>query len=98
MRLSFHPEVSRDVGEILDHYGAISSELARRFDDQLEQLYGRIAANPKRFSPIDLSSGLRRARLPDFPYLIIYRELDDRVRVLSVRHEKRDPAHASERR
>jgi plasmid stabilization system protein ParE len=58
----------------------------------------KIAATPKRFSPIDLSSGLRRARLPDFPYLIIYRELDDRVRVLSVRHEERDTAHASERR
>jgi hypothetical protein len=48
---------------------------------------------PQRLSCIPLVlKGVRRTKLPGFPYLTYYRVLSDRVEVIAVLHGSRDPS------
>jgi plasmid stabilization system protein ParE len=55
----------------------------------------QVAANPRRFHPV--SETLRRANFSKFPYHLLYRISNDDVRVLVLRHHRRDPSYGTER-
>ncbi len=94
MRLSYHPLVQRDVNEILDHYREVSGEaLAGRFFDELQACLTELLRRPTAFPFYLGHPRVRRVKLHDFPYLIVYRILSDRVRVNVIKHEKRHPRY-----
>src|SRR5512136_77901 len=97
MGLVFHRLIQRDLRIVLAYYrneGGL--ELAQRFYAEFEQLVAEVAANPQRFHPV--SDTLRRANFRRFPYHLLYRAGSMDVRVLVLRHHRRDPIYGLERR
>ena len=92
MKIEFHPLVAKDWNEIMDYYEGISPRTALKFDSQFTALLAKIAAHPTHFSLYLGSPLFRRARLRDFPHLVIYRVIPGGIRVTTVKHEKRHPS------
>lgn len=85
----FHPHVRRDVSAALRYYDSISDSLGDDFWAEFERICGELDDHPERFH-FD-PSGWRRANLRRFPYhLLFYQELDG-VRVMTLRHHRRNP-------
>ena len=95
MRLSYHRAVQQETDDACTWYDERKDGLGDEFFQELERVLEDIAQNPKAFPPS--SFGRRKARLNRFPYVICYRELSDRVRILAVHHERRHPAYATGR-
>jgi plasmid stabilization system protein ParE len=96
MKLEFHPDTVTDYLEASDHYEGISSNLQRQFRAEILSAIDRILANPFLYVEVE---GIRRALLNRFPYSVVYRVIGkDTVRVLVIRHHKRDPEFSSDRR
>ncbi|MBE7497894.1 MAG: type II toxin-antitoxin system RelE/ParE family toxin [Verrucomicrobiaceae bacterium] len=68
-----------------------SEKAAEGFLTCLEQATEWIAKHPATGRP--LSERTRRHLMKVFPYLVIYRILQDAIWIIGVVHEKRDPHH-----
>jgi plasmid stabilization system protein ParE len=96
MRLVLHRRIRSDVDEIMDYYErAEHPELADDFYRELRHFMIDAARRPYRNHIF--KGDLRRANLKRFPYHFLYRVVDDCVRILVVRHHRRDPEHGLER-
>jgi len=89
MNYSFHPHAERELEEIESHYDGILHELGNRFREDVELTISRILNFPDGWQP--LSRVVRRCRLNDFPYGIVYRAMPDEIRLLAVAHHRREP-------
>ena len=99
MKLEFHPAVQEDFVQARDYYQTEGGpHLADRFEREFQACLAVIQVAPSRFPFYRGSNVFRRIRLRNFPYLIIYREKADAVRVTVLKHEKRDPRFAMSRR
>lgn len=97
MEVVFHRLVQRDLRIVLRYYEEEGgSALADRFFRELDSLVTQIAKNPTVFHKI--SDGLRRANLEDFPYHLLFKENDQGIRVLVLRHHRRDPRFGMSRK
>lgn len=75
--------------EAFGFYQERSEKVAANFFRSLENATAWLTAHPNTGSP--LSSRTRRYLMKTFPYLVIYRIVEDAVWVVGVVHEKRDP-------
>ncbi|MDB6113104.1 MAG: hypothetical protein JWQ62_49 [Lacunisphaera sp.] len=92
MRLDYHPAVQGDFNEAIAHYEAEGgTHLADRFETEFRACLAAIKSGPTRFSFYQKHSLLRRIRLKNFPYLILYRDKPDAIRVILLKHERRHP-------
>ena len=89
MGLIFHRLVKRDLRTVMTHYEEVGPGLAARFQREFEGLALRIAQNPHRFHFV--SDVLRRANFPSFPYHLLYRQTEEGVKILVLRHHRRKP-------
>jgi len=97
--VSARPEVSAraeaDLAAARGWYAAIRPGL----DDSLmlcvEETLDRIAENPRAFRAV--GPDVRYARVRRFPYGVLYRVRDGRVRVEGVFHARRDPLRLEDR-
>jgi toxin ParE1/3/4 len=89
--LKFHPGARRDENEAADWYAEHSLEAAIRLLELLDHSYTRIISNPGQF-PLYLR-GTRRLILQNFPYSIVFRELQSAVDIIAVAHAKRRPGY-----
>jgi plasmid stabilization system protein ParE len=96
MMVTYHPSVQRDVNGILKHYNEISERLADEFWDELISRIEAAAKHPEHFHLAD--GGFRRANLQKFPYHFLFRTLTGKIRLIVVRHNKRDPKYATGRK
>jgi toxin ParE1/3/4 len=97
MRIEYHPQVAAELEKIRDYYESKSVGLGRDFVDELERQLFQIAAMPTRWMVV--RGDLRRALIKRFPYVILFRALNEAViRVTVVKHEKRHPAFGITRR
>ncbi|MCB1105220.1 MAG: hypothetical protein H7A44_02730 [Opitutaceae bacterium] len=80
---------------IAAYYAGISPRLADAFWAELLEAIDDATAHPERhhFDP----SGRRRANLRKFPYHFLFRTFPDQIRVIVVRHNRRDPHFGSRR-
>jgi toxin ParE1/3/4 len=95
VRIEYHPAVAQDVADALRHYDPVSRRLGEEFKTELRRVIAHASANPGRFHVI--KPGFHRANLRRFPYHFIYRELTDRIRVILLRHHRRNPDFGMER-
>jgi plasmid stabilization system protein ParE len=91
----FHPLVGAEVLEALRYYSKVSTHLADEFNDELKSVINRAVENPNRFHSVE--RGFRRANLLRFPYHVIYEVHPSSLRVMVVRHNKRDPEYGLDR-
>ena len=89
-RLRFHPSLANDLADAIRWYDEISVELGNRFRMRIDTQFDDISSRPESF-PLAFDD-VRFARIPRFPYLVIYREIGPVVRVLGLFHAASDPA------
>ena len=78
-----------DLAEAVEWYEAQSPGLGARFLDDVRTAVDRVALNPFQYQSVH--RGARRAFLHRFPYALIYRLVQDEVRLLAVFHTSRNP-------
>ena len=96
MRLEYHEEVASDISQILGYYESIEPQLAEEFYAELRLFLQKAAQSPEGYAV--RKHDLRRVNLERFPFHFLYRIVDDRVRILVVRHHSRRPSLGSRRR
>lgn len=90
MRLEFHKQVHADISRIMEYYEQLGGPaLADEFYAELKAYFEKAAASSKSY--IVRERDLRRVNLNRFPYHFFFRLMEDRVRILVVRHHKRQP-------
>lgn len=83
----FDSEANDEYRGAASYYEARREGLGDEFTDELEQALQRIAQMPQRFPAYD-PSGVRKCVLRRFPYNLIFVELDDRIWVAAVAHQR----------
>jgi plasmid stabilization system protein ParE len=97
MRLVLHPEIYSDIAQVMEYYEHVASaDLADEFYAELQQLMREAAKRPEAFAICERD--IRRANLRRFPYHFLFRMTRDAVRILVVRHHRREPSLGTERR
>jgi toxin ParE1/3/4 len=89
--LEFHPEAESEADAALYWYAQRSRTAALAFLDEIDHALAMICENPDRW-PLH-GHGTRRYLMHAFPYLIVYRRLDDRIQIVAVAHGARRPKY-----
>lgn len=91
MRLELSPQIGSDITQIREHYGAVAGpELADEFCSELLRYFERALEYPLAYRV--RSHDLRRVDLKRFPFHFWFRLIPpDIVRILVIRHHKREP-------
>lgn len=76
-----------------DWYESCAPGLGERFLFELEKIYSKLSARPQTYGYTDGQEGFifRDARIPHFPYWVIFEILNDEVYVHAVFHARRQP-------
>lgn len=90
-QVDFHPLAVDEAVAARAWYFEIRPTLAEEFHRELERSIERIAAAPGRWA--GYLHGTRVYLLPRFPYLIVYRLIDDQLQVIAVQHANRRPGY-----
>ena len=94
----FRPAAARELCRAEEHYAATYPGREARFLDAVGNLVARIAENPETFPAATDVTGVRWAKVPRFPYRIVFMVHDGAVFVLAVAHARRRPAYWKRRR
>ena len=99
MTLSFHPAVQSDFDDAIAYYEAAGGgHLADRFEAEFRTCLAAIKAGPTQHPHFHVNADYRRIRLKHFPYVILYREPTDSIRITLLKHERQHPLHGMSRR
>ena len=97
MRIEYHPAIEGELAEIRDYYNEQSRNLGDDFINEFERQVLRIAATPSRWMLV--RGDTRRALMNRFPYLMLFRVVNDAaIRISVIKHERRHPAYGMNRR
>ena len=92
MSFFLSPEAEEELAEALAFYGArASTSVANAFLSEFTRAARLIAANPGLGTPA--SGGRRLFPLHRFPYSLVYRAMDEGVRIAAVAHQRRRPGY-----
>jgi plasmid stabilization system protein ParE len=64
--------------------------LGEEFSEEVHRVFDRILVTPKLYSCV--YKDVRRAPVHRFPYAVFYQILPDRIRIIAVFHDRRDPS------
>lgn len=97
MNYALHPEAERDVADAADFYSeSADASVAERFIAEFERVAKLLVQHPGLGSPEE--RGRRAFPMRVFPYVVVYRELKNSIRILVVRHQHRRPGFGGRRR
>ncbi len=94
-QLYLHPAAVEEAEVAARWYHEQSPRAAARFVNEVNQAIDKILGAPKRWPRG--SHGTRKAKLPCFPFAVIYRESADMILILAVAHGRRRPGYWSSR-
>ena len=90
MTYVLHRLAEQDLGSAFKFYGTNGSvKVALRFLAEFEPVAELIAGNPDMGTPT--SDGRRCYPFRKYPYSLIYKPMQGGVRILAVRHQRREP-------
>ena len=89
-RLVSEPQADLDIEAAFQWYEKEQSGLGLEFLDELRAAYNRIVEGPYKYP--HLRSGVRRALVKRFPYVVYFAVESTVIVVLAVLHASRDPA------
>jgi plasmid stabilization system protein ParE len=81
--------------EAIEYYARIEDKLGKRFVAAVEEAVEQMSLTPERFRRFE--GDMRKIRVEDFPYAVIYRLEGSDLRIISVMHLHRRPGYWSER-
>jgi plasmid stabilization system protein ParE len=97
--LSFHPAVQADFNEAIAYYEAEGGvHLADRFEAEFRACLAAIKTGPTHHPFYYAQSSYRRIQLRSFPYLILYQERPETIRITLLKHERQHPLYGSGRK
>jgi toxin ParE1/3/4 len=88
----FHPAAEAEHLEAVAYYESKQPGLGASYLTEFETAMEQVCAAPYRY-PIERQPDIRRIRLKQFPYMILYREVNGMVQVLAVAHYRRRPEY-----
>lgn len=91
----FHPEATKEAEEARDWYADRSLHAAAAFLDELDKAIETVIDAPERWPQYFF--GTRRYVLHRYPFLLVYRVVDDTVQFLAVAHGRRRPGYWEDR-
>lgn len=91
MRFLWHKEALAEYEEAAHYYGQKESGLDELFANCIESAIEGICDAPKMW-PV-LEEDIRRRVTGDFPYSIVYLELDHTLMIVAVMHNSREPSY-----
>jgi toxin ParE1/3/4 len=92
MRLVYSPRAIRDLEHIAKYYRLVSDpKVAAALTERIEQVIDRIAQRPRTAPRVAGRRDVRVALVLPYPYKVFYRERDDVVEILHIRHMARRP-------
>ena len=91
-QLRYHPLVADDISGAIDWYEGRSIGLGARFRWAVDTRFDDIVAAPEIFPRAFDDLDFQFARIPKFPYLVLFRVRGEIVYVLGVLHSASDPA------
>jgi toxin ParE2 len=94
-QLTFHPAAIAEAEEVSRWYRNRSKRAANRFVEELKLTTRKILNAPERW-PVS-AAGTRRAKLPCFPFFVVYRVVETRLEVIAIAHGHRRPEYWKER-
>lgn len=90
--IQFRPAAAREFAADFRHYENDYRGRGVRFVEAVDRVLKRIAESPARF-PLHLEPDVRSAKVPRFPYRVVYLVVDGDIDVIAVAHAKRRPAY-----
>jgi toxin ParE1/3/4 len=100
MNLSVLAAAKSEIAEVVKWYDLQRTGLSDDFLDELNEVFAAIQQDPLRFASVETAEvqyRVRRALLRRFPYMIVFRVLDDVILVAAVSHTSRKPNYWKKR-
>lgn len=91
MRIEFHPLARAELREEVQFYAAKARGLGQGLRDEVRSVTDILARMPH--AGQEERAGVRRLPLRRFPYAVFYRPELQRVYVLAVAHQRREPGY-----
>jgi plasmid stabilization system protein ParE len=97
-RIEYHPGARLDVLEIVEYYEQTGgTSVADGFVLELQRYIESVAERPE--SHPKYVKDVRRANMRRFPYHVLFRVLDqETIKILAIKHNRRHPSFAGDRR
>jgi plasmid stabilization system protein ParE len=90
--IRFRLAAARELAADVRYYDRSRPGRGQGFTDAVDQILARIAESPLAF-PLLYEPDIRSAKVPRFPYRVVYLVAGEDVEVLAVAHAKRRPAY-----
>lgn len=90
-QLLISPTALNDSNAAYIYYEEQLPGLGQRFLHSVNASYQKLSHTPKYYSYINSKRELRDIKIKDFPFIIIYQIIEDKVLVLSVFNTNREP-------
>jgi toxin ParE1/3/4 len=88
-RVIVRPEAKRDLREAKRWYRNISRDLANEFVQRIEEAIAMAQQQPLAFQVVHQT--FRRILVHRFPYVLFYHPAENRIVIVAVLHQARDP-------
>ncbi len=87
----FHPLAEQELLDAVSYYEEQKTGLGLEYLGEVEHAVNFLTRYPEAGSKV--RGSIRRLTLPKFPYSLLYRVLEEQIRVLAVAHHKRKPQY-----
>jgi toxin ParE1/3/4 len=88
--IGFHSKAEEELDEAVAYYQRQREGLGLDLQAEIEKATHRIQQNPRTHG-LYKNTDFRKCVIQRFPYTIFYQELDDRIWIAAVAHQKRKP-------
>ena len=95
-RVIFHDRAEEELNEAASYYASARPGLGEAFVAEVHRAVEALLATP--LGGAVLEGNVRRWLVKRFPYSVLYRILDDHVRILAIAHQKRRSYYWRKRR
>jgi toxin ParE1/3/4 len=95
MNLYWHEDARAEANDASHFYKDKQPGLALRFLDSLDETLHRIQRHPELCRQVE--GGIRKCRVPHFPYGVIYRAQSGLIEIIAIMHLRRSPGYWKER-
>lgn len=90
MRVEYAKRAVADLKKVSADSKAFGDMVAAAVEVRIREVIGRISEHPNGRPRVVERPGVHVAALVKYPYKIFYRILDDRIKILHVRHTSRE--------
>ncbi len=92
MSYVFHPAAEAEHLESIAYFESKRPGLGASYLAEFEKILRQVCESPRQY-PIERKPDIRRIRMKQFPYTVLFREVSGSTQVLAVSHHRRRPQY-----